>query len=168
MAHAAITQGAKSYLREHYIIRARLYSGLTRGNMAIRSLFEDEKVKLSAPKACCYCGSSNFLSLDHLVPSSRGGGDTGDNLVWACRSCNSSKNQTDLLEWYTRRDIFPPLLLLRRYFKLFSGYCDQNNLFTTLLDEPTLHEIPFRLDLFPRKYPTPDKLQLWIPQKTPE
>lgn len=41
--------------------------------------------------ACRYCGSTERLSIDHVVPRCRGGGDDEANLVVACRSCNSRK-----------------------------------------------------------------------------
>ena len=43
---------------------------------------------------CAYCGAvCHFgdLSMDHIVPASRGGGDTWNNLVTACRPCNQRK-----------------------------------------------------------------------------
>jgi 5-methylcytosine-specific restriction endonuclease McrA len=43
---------------------------------------------------CQYCGRrhpSSELSLDHVQPRSRGGGDTWENLVCACTSCNAKK-----------------------------------------------------------------------------
>lgn len=39
---------------------------------------------------CQYCGG-DADSIDHVVPRSRGGGEEWDNLVAACRRCNSSK-----------------------------------------------------------------------------
>ncbi len=41
---------------------------------------------------CRYCGSSKRLSIDHVLPRSRGGSHDPDNLVTACSSCNSRKN----------------------------------------------------------------------------
>ncbi|MBE9116439.1 HNH endonuclease [Lusitaniella coriacea LEGE 07157] len=38
---------------------------------------------------CCYKGDN--LTLDHVVPRSRGGGDTWENLVSACVRCNVNK-----------------------------------------------------------------------------
>lgn len=45
---------------------------------------------------CQYCGiTSNNLTIDHIIPKSRGGTDSWDNLVAACNSCNNKKgNQT--------------------------------------------------------------------------
>lgn len=43
---------------------------------------------------CQYCGdrlTANDLSLDHVVPRSRGGRATWDNIVAACRPCNVRK-----------------------------------------------------------------------------
>ena len=41
---------------------------------------------------CQYCGSANErLSIDHVLPRSRGGGDTWENVTTACLSCNVRK-----------------------------------------------------------------------------
>jgi len=42
--------------------------------------------------ACRYCGATEPLSLDHVKPRAQGGSDDPENLVTACRSCNSRKN----------------------------------------------------------------------------
>lgn len=42
--------------------------------------------------ACQYCGKSTPpLTIDHIVPRQRGGGDTWENLVIACLGCNNRK-----------------------------------------------------------------------------
>lgn len=44
---------------------------------------------------CQYCGKKSSLTIDHVVPKSRGGGDTWENLTTACERCNVKKgNQT--------------------------------------------------------------------------
>ena len=40
---------------------------------------------------CVYCESSEALTLDHLRPVSRGGGNHPRNLVTACSACNSER-----------------------------------------------------------------------------
>jgi 5-methylcytosine-specific restriction endonuclease McrA len=40
---------------------------------------------------CQYCGSTKELTIDHIIPRSRGGEDTWENLVVACMPCNSRK-----------------------------------------------------------------------------
>lgn len=41
--------------------------------------------------ACRYCGATEDLTLDHVIPKSRRGAHDPANLVTACRSCNSKK-----------------------------------------------------------------------------
>lgn len=40
---------------------------------------------------CLYCGSQKDLTLDHVLPKSRGGLSTWVNLATACQKCNSIK-----------------------------------------------------------------------------
>ena len=40
---------------------------------------------------CVYCGSKKSLTLDHVIPKSRGGTNTWENLVTSCFSCNLKK-----------------------------------------------------------------------------
>lgn len=40
---------------------------------------------------CQYCGSTKSLTIDHVIPKSKGGEDTWENLVVACSSCNVKK-----------------------------------------------------------------------------
>ncbi|MGK5113609.1 MULTISPECIES: HNH endonuclease [unclassified Geodermatophilus] len=46
---------------------------------------------------CVYCGNS-ATSIDHVVPRSRGGTHTWDNVVAACRRCNHTKADRSLAE----------------------------------------------------------------------
>lgn len=40
---------------------------------------------------CVYCGSGDNLQCDHVVPVSKGGATTLENLATACRTCNVRK-----------------------------------------------------------------------------
>ncbi|HVV29665.1 MAG TPA: HNH endonuclease [Mycobacteriales bacterium] len=57
---------------------------------------------------CVYCGDA-ATSLDHVVPRSRGGGHTWDNVVAACRRCNHQKADRPLhdLGWRIPRPVAP-------------------------------------------------------------
>lgn len=47
---------------------------------------------------CQYCGSNNNLTIDHVLPVSRGGKWSWENLVTACNECNSKKGHKTLEE----------------------------------------------------------------------
>jgi len=49
---------------------------------------------------CAYCRrNGGALHRDHVVPLSRGGFDTPQNVVPSCASCNLSKGDRDVREW---------------------------------------------------------------------
>ena len=48
---------------------------------------------------CVYCGATDLLSLDHIIPLSRGGSNTPENLATCCKPCNSSKGARTPEEW---------------------------------------------------------------------
>lgn len=51
---------------------------------------------------CHYCGgrfTPDELTMDHIVPISRGGTSTRGNVVPACKECNSRKKYLLPLEW---------------------------------------------------------------------
>lgn len=52
----------------------------TRFNVFLRDRFE-----------CQYCGSHEDLTFDHLIPRSKGGQTTWENVVAACSTCNLRK-----------------------------------------------------------------------------
>lgn len=40
---------------------------------------------------CVFCGNKENLTIDHIIPVSKGGSDDEDNLQILCKSCNSKK-----------------------------------------------------------------------------
>jgi 5-methylcytosine-specific restriction endonuclease McrA len=48
--------------------------------------------------SCQYCGSRKKLTLDHVIPRSKGGQHTWDNVVTACERCNGTKGDKFLQE----------------------------------------------------------------------
>ena len=63
-------------------------------------------VKKHSQGMCHYCGDyAPDGQADHVLPLSRGGTDSIDNLVWACKSCNSSKGNKTIEEWKQSKTI---------------------------------------------------------------
>jgi hypothetical protein len=160
MAHSALTKQSSSYGKTHFIIRSKLYTGLQNASMNLGSIADDERLKMILPQVCNYCGAKTKLSIDHLIPRAKGGADKAENMVWACKSCNSAKSDTDLLDWYQAKEMFPPLLLLRRYLKIAIEFCRESELMeVNISDAP---ELPFNLNSIPHNFPKPTELKLWI------
>ena len=64
-----------------YVSHNKMDVILTRRNLMVR---DDHQ--------CQYCHTKKGpLTLDHVLPKNRGGGDAWDNLVTACQSCNHKK-----------------------------------------------------------------------------
>ena len=161
-ADKALQDGAQKYGMIHHMIRAKLNKGLREQTMSMASLYQDERLKMTLPQACYYCGSTLNLSVDHLIPRIKGGADESDNLIWACRSCNSSKRDRDMLKWMIDKNSFPSILLLRRYLKIVMRYCESNNLLDLELEEVQKQELPFDLSILPHNYPPLSELKLWV------
>lgn len=161
MAHYSVDKGDLKYSRTAYMIRAKLTKGLKTETMSIGSLFDDEKFKLKNGNRCTYCGSVENLALDHFIPKSAGGLDTGDNLVPACRSCNSSKGKSDVLEWYQRREVFPPLMVIRRYLKITVEMAQAAGVLDSPIDSKEVKDLPVRVDAIPiERFPLTAELAL--------
>jgi len=63
---------------------------------------------------CAYCGSaSGPLQKDCVLPLSRGGRYTVENIVPACRSCNASKSNDEVTGWLRRKRLDERAFLLR-------------------------------------------------------
>ena len=57
----------------------------------------DRQVQFRAADCCEYCGMHQSLQgatfhVEHVIPRSRGGQSTLDNLAWACPGCNLRKS----------------------------------------------------------------------------
>jgi len=93
--------------RERYPARhARSeYERVTKGKGEICVITEREfrRLLVRHGHACFYCGAREDLTVDHLVPSSRGGRHSIGNIVPACRKCNSSKWRRTVMEWKKRK-----------------------------------------------------------------
>ena len=67
-------------------------------------------------QSCCYCGSLEDLTLEHIDPIIKNGTHTLENLLWACRSCNASKGKNTFLFWLWKNNIreeaTPPLIFI--------------------------------------------------------
>ena len=68
-----------------------------RANGVFVVLEKDLRRLYSSP--CAGCGSREKVTIDHVVPISRGGRHSIGNMQPMCRRCNSSKNDRLMVEW---------------------------------------------------------------------
>jgi 5-methylcytosine-specific restriction endonuclease McrA len=103
-------------------------------------ILREDKQLVEAEKKCVYCGSTEDLQWEHIVPRSIAINErcpTCDrvqgihNQIWACRTCNSRKGTKGLYHFLKElhpdakpfSDILPPLLE-KKYLKTIY-YCHQ-------------------------------------------
>lgn len=92
-------------------VRTSRHPAFTRFNVFLRDRF-----------ACQYCGDRDDLTFDHLVPRSRGGQTTWENVVTACSHCNLRKGGQMPGEsgmWPAQRPYAPTVHDLHKNGRLF-------------------------------------------------
>jgi hypothetical protein len=103
------------------------YRKLKSGEMKWSSSIRDYQKSLEKGNVCIYCGATENITMDHIIPSSRAGVDprvkglleSVDNCVPACQECNGSKGARDIFEWYDTGDIDEiPKLVISKFLKL--------------------------------------------------
>ena len=64
---------------------------------------------------CAYCRDRRASTVDHVIPTSRGGANTWENVVAACEPCNTRKGDRLLRElgWRPRFDPVVPVVTRR-------------------------------------------------------
>jgi hypothetical protein len=124
--YAALIARAAGFDGNYGFVVSR-YKKLESGEMNWSSSVRDYEKELDRGRICVYCGAATGLSTDHIVPISRAGVDTrvvallhsSDNCVCACKSCNSSKGDRDVFEWYGPERVGDiPKLVLSKFLKL--------------------------------------------------
>jgi len=89
---------------------------------------------------CIYCGERIALCTDHLIPKSRGGLDIGDNAATACVTCNTSRGDKGIYEWFGLREKDEvPRIVEGKYLKLLYQLHERNG--TLDIDRKTLKSL---------------------------
>jgi 5-methylcytosine-specific restriction endonuclease McrA len=91
-------------------------AAVRRERQKARSLRDSQWWKRRLAKGVCgYCNQptpSKELTMDHIVPISRGGRSTKGNVVPACKACNTAKKYLLPMEWdqYLRKRKGDPII----------------------------------------------------------
>jgi len=101
----------------------KLSSGEINWSNSIREYVKEREKR----DVCIYCGKQKELTLEHILPRSRAGPDTTDNAVFVCKSCNSSKGDKRLYEWFGLENRYKlPRIAEGKYLKLLYSLHQQN------------------------------------------
>ena len=93
-----LANNLERHAKQQYLRRLKIK------NNGVFSISKKELKKLYT-LPCFYCGKFAPITLDHITPVSRGGRHSIGNLVSACRSCNSSKNDRFITEWRKSKNV---------------------------------------------------------------
>jgi 5-methylcytosine-specific restriction endonuclease McrA len=96
-------------------IRAQRYRTRKRKLPATLTAKQWTGIKRDFNNSCAYCGMTEKehirefnerLHQEHFIPLSEGGEYSHNNIIPACKSCNSSKQDKDFFEWYPRQEFY--------------------------------------------------------------
>ena len=92
-----------------YRIKSQRRRSLLSKLPATLTLEQWQQIKVDFNNKCAYCGMTEEehrkrfneqIHQEHFIPLFKSGEYTHNNIIPACRSCNSSKQDTDFFEWY--------------------------------------------------------------------
>jgi 5-methylcytosine-specific restriction endonuclease McrA len=92
-----VRQWSRDYIRRHpERVALKNHNRRVKGKEFVVTEAEIAKIYASS---CAHCNSSSKMTIDHIVPLSRGGKHSIGNLQPLCQSCNYSKSNKTLTEW---------------------------------------------------------------------
>src|SRR5262245_36323056 len=117
--HVTFTSSSLSYAVDVAVSRGRRARAARRRKRRMARVehdLSDEQWQAlrAAWGGCAYCGAADTpLQRDCVLAISRGGRYTLDNVVPACRSCNTSKCNEEVTGWLRRKRLDEAAFLLR-------------------------------------------------------
>ena len=83
--------------------RARKHNATVPGRHVTAAIEAERKALFGG---CCFCDSQEKLTLEHMVALNNGGLHVEENLFGSCKSCNSSKNDKPVEQWFRSQPFF--------------------------------------------------------------
>ena len=127
------TSDNKTAKKNHYGFIKKTFRELRDGKKSWSDILREDLQFADSDKACVYCGATENLTKEHIIPKSLRINDrcaTCDkiqgihNIVYACKHCNSAKHDIGLYTFFNKlngtvhnSDLVPPLLE-KKYLKL--------------------------------------------------
>lgn len=129
------------------------FKKLRDGEITISDTIREWEREQELPKECVFCGATESLTTEHLIPQNRGGGNLADNLVLSCKSCNSSRRDKGIFEWLglKKKDVLHRLVA-GKYLK---------ELLRIHTESKTLDITKSQIGLLCKSCPLPDVCKEW-------
>lgn len=160
MLYYAVSHGLSKYDQTCFMIRAKAFKAYKDGRWNIHDLLQFNVAKIHQNDYCWYCGKEmepSELTVDHVFPRSKGGNNDMDNIIMVCKSCNSSKGNMDLFEWFCEvRKEYPSIPVMVHYLKNIYFYSREHDLLDKHCDELDAMNLPFKWQYIPVEYPEPE------------
>ena len=82
-------------------LSGRLFLSCSRKTVSLKPISAVVRKKRPVKgQKCVYCGTkAKKITRDHVIPKSKGGESTPENMVWACLVCNFAKADRTPEEW---------------------------------------------------------------------
>ena len=125
--YAKLISASAGFGRDNFAFIQKKFQQLKSGQIEWSSAIREFIRQVEDGMKCEYCGTKEHISMDHIIPKNRLTLETADNIVWACTSCNSSKGDKGLYEWYgydRRNEI--PRVVEGKYLKLLYKLHEEN------------------------------------------
>ena len=97
--YAKIISESAGMGKKNYGMITNTYKKLCDGSISWSSSVREWVREREQGNVCIYCGSTDRLTVDHILPRNCGGEDIPDNVVSVCKYCNSSKGSKGLYVW---------------------------------------------------------------------
>ena len=87
-------------MEKNYPFIIKKLNQLKKGEITWSTTIREYRLEFINPNSCIYCGKEEDLQIEHMIPRSKGGKDHPDNLVRVCSTCNQSKSNKGLYEYF--------------------------------------------------------------------
>ena len=91
--------------KDYWSFVALTFKKLRDGRISASSVLRENQQLVRNSQCCAYCASSQSLQWEHIVPKSRNGPDSIDNMVLSCATCNREKAARNPIEWYNSKKL---------------------------------------------------------------
>ncbi len=140
--YAKIISKSAGMGKKNYGFIMSKFKDLQKGEIEWSTSIREYVKEREAEDKCIYCeDEKENLTLEHLLPLSREGPDLSENAVLVCQSCNSSKGDKRLYEWYADKEDMEtasydvPRIAEGKYLKLLHKLHKEKGTLNTSLEE---------------------------------